>query len=421
MLLRRLGFALITFVIFATLLSPSFATRQSPRLRIYAGTKERAQHIHFSVHDIDAKRGQCPAQNLFCDELCCQGRCCSADFPFCLSAASGPLRTLCSNSDGKIQCGSDEEIGTPCFAAASEGESLCCPLEPYTRCTATAPFACVTKEGLIGCGEDNKPGVVCPDIPDTCCADPDRCCEDRCCRDGEDGLPRDVEALGVPEPATTPMPPSESPEMEVSASPAIGEEGTCFPANAITELEDGTYKRMDQLQTGDRVRVSKEEFSTIFMWTHRDSEWSGEHFVELITEDQHKLVATVGHIVHVCPALRTECGKETAMIENIEIGDGIFVIEDGDERIMRVQRKKRVRSKGLYNPQTLHGDIVVNGVLASCYTKYIPIRYAHGLLAPLRGCFGLIGTFLVGVERYIPEALHNHFRLLMDHGGSVEL
>ena len=45
-----------------------------------------------------------------------------------------------------------------------------------------------------------------------------------------------------------------------------------------------------------------------------------------------------------------------------------------------------VSKAGLYNPFTMSGDIVVNGVLASCHSDWVldrivPARYAHLLPA----------------------------------------
>ena len=42
------------------------------------------------------------------------------------------------------------------------------------------------------------------------------------------------------------------------------------------------------------------------------------------------------------------------------------------------------RARGLYNPHTLHGDVVVDGVLTSTYTGVVHPALAHALLAPLR-------------------------------------
>lgn len=44
---------------------------------------------------------------------------------------------------------------------------------------------------------------------------------------------------------------------------------------------------------------------------------------------------------------------------------------------------------GLYNPQTLDGRIVVNGIIASTYTTAVIPEAAHALLTPLRCLFNV--------------------------------
>ena len=44
---------------------------------------------------------------------------------------------------------------------------------------------------------------------------------------------------------------------------------------------------------------------------------------------------------------------------------------------------------GLYNPQTLSGDIVVNGIKASTYTAAIAPSLAHAALWPVRMMYRL--------------------------------
>lgn len=45
---------------------------------------------------------------------------------------------------------------------------------------------------------------------------------------------------------------------------------------------------------------------------------------------------------------------------------------------------RKVEKEGLYNPQTVHGDIVVDGIVASVYTEAVQPRVAHAMLAPMR-------------------------------------
>jgi hypothetical protein len=50
---------------------------------------------------------------------------------------------------------------------------------------------------------------------------------------------------------------------------------------------------------------------------------------------------------------------------------------------------------GLFNPNTLHGDVVVNGVLTSTYTDSLAPSLWHAALWPLRGIY-LAGASFTG-------------------------
>lgn len=41
-------------------------------------------------------------------------------------------------------------------------------------------------------------------------------------------------------------------------------------------------------------------------------------------------------------------------------------------------------ARGLYNPQTKHGSIIVNNILAGTYTTAVAPGLVHAVLAPLR-------------------------------------
>ncbi len=93
------------------------------------------------------------------------------------------------------------------------------------------------------------------------------------------------------------------------------------------------------------------------------------------------LTASPGHYVH------TRNGLIKA--SDIRVGDVMYA----GEHVLRERTVKsisEVEVQGLYNPQTLHGDILVDGVQASTYTTAVPPQAAHVLLAPLRAVYRLL-------------------------------
>ena len=93
-------------------------------------------------------------------------------------------------------------------------------------------------------------------------------------------------------------------------------------------------------------------------------------------------------------------------------------VKAGDEITLRDGSKAAVTkvhtawAQGLYNPHTMHGDIVVNGVQTSTYTQGIAPALAHAALWPVRAMYaaGLAitdaNTFAAG-SQLLADALPN--------------
>lgn len=161
----------------------------------------------------------------------------------------------------------------------------------------------------------------------------------------------------------------------------------CFPAAATVQLENGTRIGIDGLQIGDRVLVAPGVFSQVFAFTHR--EHSTVHtFLEISTTSGHSLVLSAGHYIPVEGSLKA--ARELRAGDPITLGDGAISL---------VEKVSYKRSIGLFNPQTMHGDIVVDGVLASTYTTAVDPDLAHAVLAPLRGFYDWFGLSTSVFER----------------------
>lgn len=161
------------------------------------------------------------------------------------------------------------------------------------------------------------------------------------------------------------------------------ETGVCFPASAQVELASGKLVPMDALQIGDRVLVSAGVYSEIVMFTHFTSaaEYTGS-FVRLATAAGPTITLTHGHYVPVSGKL--------VCAESVEVGDELRLAKGG---VSRVVSKDEVIEYGMFNPQTAHGDIAVEGIVASTYTDAVPPQGAHALLAPVRALFGAGARF----------------------------
>lgn len=75
-------------------------------------------------------------------------------------------------------------------------------------------------------------------------------------------------------------------------------------------------------------------------------------------------------------------------VQNFNIGDALHHVDYGAVEIRSAVLDRR---RGLYNPHTISGTIVVDGIVASCYTTFMNPLLAHSLLAPLRLIFRTFG------------------------------
>lgn len=186
---------------------------------------------------------------------------------------------------------------------------------------------------------------------------------------------------------SSPTPSPSGGASEVAVSPTDGgedasvtqnddSESACFPASAMVELEDGRRVTMGELRVGDRVSVGN-GFSDVILFTHREatSRWS---FLRISTSSRTSLSVSAGHYLYMHDGtLTTAESIQVGYILRAKGGVGTFVT--GVEKICEV---------GLYNPQTMCGDIMVNGIVASTYTKTIHPILAHWILmTPVRWMF----------------------------------
>lgn len=149
------------------------------------------------------------------------------------------------------------------------------------------------------------------------------------------------------------------------------EEALCFPPSVTVELVSGSVVQMEDVVVGDVVRVGKDTFSRVFMFTHKMVDTTN-HFVSLKT-GAAEIELTSGHYLYVNGAL--------AAASTVNVGDFLTLATGKASTVEAVGVSIRV---GLYNPQTVSGDIVVSGVLASTYTTAVEPSLAHAVLAPFR-------------------------------------
>lgn len=92
-------------------------------------------------------------------------------------------------------------------------------------------------------------------------------------------------------------------------------------------------------------------YSSVIGFTHKDSEQVSD-FVKIIAGGNVSVELTAGHYLFV--------NDELIQAKYVKKGDSV-VYKNGKK--ITVNGVYLTRNKGLYNPQTSHGDIVVNSIL----------------------------------------------------------
>lgn len=148
---------------------------------------------------------------------------------------------------------------------------------------------------------------------------------------------------------------------------------SCFPADSSVTTEDGKLVRMEDLSHTHRVAVGGGEHSDVFFFGHRNpTELST--FVHIQTTSSGKeLRLSPGHYLYANSKLVTA--------RTVVVGDKL---ETGNGEAVTVTSIRTQLARGIFAPATVHGNLVVDGIVVSSYTDALHPRVAHTLLAPLR-------------------------------------
>lgn len=169
---------------------------------------------------------------------------------------------------------------------------------------------------------------------------------------------------------------------------------SCFPASATVQTPGRIPIRMEDLSVGDSIAVGPVD-SRVFMFTHADRD--GMHpFVRLTTSSGHALSLSGGHFLYANDVMMRA--------DSVSVGDKLLLADGAASPVVDV---RMTRERGLFNPQTLHGDIAVNGVVTSTYTAAVEPKVAHALLAPARIAFSWFGYSSALFNNGAPEGLKN--------------
>lgn len=166
----------------------------------------------------------------------------------------------------------------------------------------------------------------------------------------------------------------ESGSSDVSSAPTDdgSDDGVCFPASARVHVDGGALVAMEHLDAGVHVVHSESgQSSKVFLFTHRTSK---------VTSTFRKISTACGHSVKLTANHYMYANGQVVAAGAVSIGDVLRTV-DGPCAVTDV---RTVQDVGLYAPHTMHGDLVVDGIVVSGYSRAVHPDLAHALLAPVR-------------------------------------
>lgn len=177
----------------------------------------------------------------------------------------------------------------------------------------------------------------------------------------------------------------------------------CFPSHMTVRTAENGTKRMDELQVGDRI-YSGEGSSEVYLFSHKDHK-TVSPFIELTLHNGKSVMASPRHFFPVS----AKCDGKVEDMYSIAVLPGMCLYSYGHEQgsllLTPVTKTSMIWSEGLFNPFTMTGQLIVNGVLASSHSdwfldsaaqqlgmeRYLPSIY-QALLAPARWMYQLAGA-----------------------------
>jgi len=177
----------------------------------------------------------------------------------------------------------------------------------------------------------------------------------------------------------------------------IGEctdDSDCLWGSNMVHLSSGRQKKISDVKVGDSVlavdRNGKLLFSQVIMQLHQSPEETIK-FQVIRTKTGRNLTLSPKHLIYKAENNRPNfdfddsTSSQPRFAMNIREGDFVFVFDQSSGMIMDevVSNDIEIR-KGTYSPLTSHGSIIVEDILASCYSDIEDHSLLHMAFAPFR-------------------------------------
>lgn len=173
----------------------------------------------------------------------------------------------------------------------------------------------------------------------------------------------------------------------------------CFRSNSTVRLKNGRRSSMNELKVGDMVqamdRHGKITYSEVVMFLdNQPKKRSVLYFVIETSNPKSKLYLTKSHLIYVKRRYSSFWSVDLAKMT--QRGDKVKVWKDGKLVEAEVSNVSISEERGVIAPLTEEGNIIVDGVLASCYALLNDHEFANTVFWPAKFIY-----------RYFPSLLNN--------------
>lgn len=132
--------------------------------------------------------------------------------------------------------------------------------------------------------------------------------------------------------------------------------------------------KMENLRVGHQVLVMNEAtgqttFERVDSFIHRRPDIETE-FYRLKTSAGNQLTLSPGHLVPVVDCARPSSPTTLKYAKDAVVGECVLVHRDGQITQSAIQQVEQVTKTGIFAPLTQSGNLVVDDVIASCYSAY---------------------------------------------------
>jgi Hint module len=181
---------------------------------------------------------------------------------------------------------------------------------------------------------------------------------------------------------------------------------SCFPADATVTTDAGVVKAMTDVRLGDRVLVARPDgtlgYEEVYLNTHKDRSVAVP-YVALTLASGRTLTLSPRHFIPVASGPQQAWAEHVAKgADEVRAGDFVWSRADDGRMVLdhRVAATATRVAIGAYDPLTMNGTIVVDGVVASAHSDWFldgvvsadtQAKVYQAILAPVRVAYRALG------------------------------